>query len=149
MAEADTTLKDFRHDMTAAGIAEAKNFKDICEVLGHAETAPSEPIVYRVPDPLIDFLSELPDSSGNGGFSSDVKYILSGVGLVGLYYKLNKDFSLPDFLNATDKDLFEGGVKFAPTRRKILLRGIHKFHLQPWKKSSIHQIHQTGQFQLV
>lgn len=148
LAGADISLKECRHDMTAVDIAEAKNLKELSDILGLADSSPAEPVVYKKPDPLRDFLSELPDDLGNGGFSNDVKYILSGVGLVNLYNKLNKNFNLPDFLNATDKDLFDAGVKFAPTRRKILLRGIHKFHLQPWKKTSMHQIGQSGQFQL-
>lgn len=133
-------LKDIRYEITAVEIALQKNLMEIAELLGHAQPLPTGPAETEKFDPLQDFLSELPDESGNGGFSNEIRFILSGVGLVNVYDKLNKKISLPDFLNITDVELFNIGVKFAPTRRKILLRGVHIYHLQPWKKSSMHQI---------
>lgn len=133
------SLRELRNGYTALDIALAKNLIEIAELLGHSESYPEVEVEVQRKDPLNEFLSELPDELGNGGFNEDVRHMLSGVGVVNIHDKLNKKISLPDFLNTTDAELFEIGVKFAPTRKKIL-NSIHKYHLHPWKKTSMHEI---------
>lgn len=139
-ANANTDLVAGFDQQTPLDIALVKNLLDIAKLFGYEpEELPQAPSPARYSDPLETFLLQLPNEMGEGGFSSDVKYIFNGVGLERLFKYLKRVPSLPEFLNITDQELAELGIKLTPSRFK-LLRGVHRFHLQPWKRSSIHQV---------
>ncbi|KAK6640940.1 hypothetical protein RUM44_012638 [Polyplax serrata] len=129
-AGSDTTLID-RYGRTVLNIALLKEFQDVAKILGLEENhVGNSSEKYKLNDHP---LNELPSPNGTGGFSSDVETILSSRTLAKSQVKV----SLPEFLNATEDDLFRMGIPFHHDRMKLLKYTIHRYHLKPWKKSSM------------